>query len=295
VRTVYELTQPLGGARVKQRVVVWHGIPRVDCEADLERFDGRLWREFRLALPLALEDPALTYHVPLGTVEIGRDEIPTTGGHAYGSLTYDQPCRDIHPREVQDFVDASDARGGLTMSSSVAVFDWIDPTGESTGRPVLQPVLLASRRSCHGLGNWYPQAGDHHYRFPLTSHRGDWREGRRRGVGANHPLVAVLVPPGSAPSLPPALSFASVSAPDVVVSTIKRSEDGDAVAVRLVESAGRDAQVLLDMFFPLAGAARTNLIEEEPVPLPLRDGALATTVGHHAVETFLLRPAPPRR
>jgi hypothetical protein len=34
---------------------------------------------------------------------------------------------------------------------------------------------LASRRSCHGEGNWYLQEGDHHYRFSVTSHAAGWR------------------------------------------------------------------------------------------------------------------------
>jgi alpha-mannosidase len=156
----------------------------VDCEVDLADFNGRLWREFRMALPLAMEKPSLAYEVPMGVVEIGKDEIPGTGGHAYGNLTYTDRCRDIHPRVMQNFVDASDARGGLTMSSSVSVFDWKDLTADPVAYPVLQPVLLASRRSCNGNGNWYPQTGDHHYRFPITSTTGGWRARWREGIAA---------------------------------------------------------------------------------------------------------------
>ncbi|MFN8447817.1 MAG: hypothetical protein U0521_04290 [Anaerolineae bacterium] len=37
-------------------------------------------------------------------------------------------------------------------------------------------------------------------------------------------------------------------------------------------------------------AAHTNLIEEDAEPLALDDGALAVTVGHHAIETYKLFP-----
>ena len=39
-------------------------------------------------------------------------------------------------------------------------------------------MLLASRRSCHGQGNWYLQEGDHRYRFSLTSHEAADSQGR---------------------------------------------------------------------------------------------------------------------
>jgi len=78
------------------------------------------------------------------------------------------------------------------MSTSVAVNDYRDPTPDPAPYPVLQAVLLASRRSCHGEGNWYLQEGDHHYRFSLTSHAPGWTSAWRPGREANSPLFAVL-------------------------------------------------------------------------------------------------------
>ena len=38
------------------------------------------------------------------------------------------------------------------MATDVAVADWIDPTREAVDYPVLQGLLLASHKSCHGEG-----------------------------------------------------------------------------------------------------------------------------------------------
>lgn len=289
VRTVYELTQPLADTTVRQRVILWHPIKRVDCEVDLVGFSGRLWREFRMALPLALEQPKLAYEVPLGVVEIGKDEIPGTGGPAYGGLNYTDQCRDIHPRVVQDFINANDAQGGLTLSSSVAVFDWIDPTTNTVAYPVLQPVLLASRKSCNGAGNWYPQAGDHHYRFPLTSGPGDWRSRWREGIAANHPLVPVLVRPEADATLPAEMSFASVSAANVVISAVKKCEDDNQVIVRCYDMEGKDATVRLKLFAPVTAAKHASLIEDEGSALSVSGDAVDIPLGHHAIETIKLQ------
>ena len=292
VRTVFELVQPLKNATVRQRTVLWHPIKRVDCEVDLVEFNGELWREFRMALPLAMEKPTLAYEVPMGVVEIGKDEIPGDGGYAYGNLNYTDQCRTIHPRLVQDFVNASDENGGLTMSSSVSVFDWVDPTGDPVAHPVLQPVLLASRKSCNWAGNWYPQAGDHHYRFPLTSGTGGWRASWREGIAANRPLIPVLAKRGEKAALPSEKSFASVSAPNVIVSTIKKCEDDDSVVVRCYDIEGKDSVAQLKLFTPITGAKLANIIEDEGAALPTNDGVVKVSIGHHSIETIKVQMKP---
>jgi hypothetical protein len=289
VRTVFELVQPLKNTTVRQRAILWHPIKRVDCEVDLTEFNGELWREFRMALPLAMEKPKLAYEVPLGVVEIGKDEIPGDGGHAYGNLNYTDQCRSIHPRLVQDFVNASDANGGLMMSSSVSVFDWVDPTTDPVPYPVLQPVLLASRKSCNGAGNWYPQAGDHHYRFPVTSQTGGWQGSWREGIAANRPLIPVLAKPGKTATLPSEKSFASVSAPNVLVSTIKKCEDDDSMIVRCYDMEGKDSVAQLNLFRPIASAKQANIIEDEGAALPADNGAVRISIGHHSIETIKLQ------
>lgn len=289
VRSVYQLEQPLADTTVCQRLVVWNSIKRLDCEVDLQNFNGKLWREFRMALPLALNQPQLAYEVPFGVVRIGKDEIPMTGGHAYGDLNYYQLGRDIHPREIQDFVDASDERGGLTMSSSVSVFDWIDPTTNAPGDTVLQPVLLASRKSCNGEGVWYPQAGDHHYCFALTSHSGGWRNGWRDGIAANHPLIpAIGVRPRADASLPESKSFFNLSESNVVISTIKKCEDGNSVVVRLYDIEGRDTNPSLTSFLPVRKAKHADIIEDPGTSMDSSGCEVRLPVGHHAIETVKL-------
>jgi len=191
---------------------------------------------------------------------------------------------------VQNFVDASDASGGLTMSTSVSAFDWQVPTDEASKSTVLQPLLLASRKSCHGSGVWYPQAGDHTYRFSLTTHEGGWRNGRKDGIQANHGLLPVIgVTPAEKTCLPTEQSFVSVSADNVILSTIKKCEDDDSVIVRAYDIEGKDATTTINLFRPVKTAERTNIIEEEGKPLPVEKDGVKLPLGHNAIETIKLK------
>ena len=292
LKKVYTMSQQLTNCRITEKLIVWNDVKRIDVEVAILGWDGDPYREFRIALPVAANGGRVAYEVPLGVVEVGKSEIAGTGGPAYGNLVYDELCSDIRPREVQNFISAGDDSFGITLTTSVAVCDFKDPTPSPVPYPILQPILLASRRSCHGEGNWYLQEGDHRYRFSMTSHGSGWRNGYKQGVQPNNPLIAVNGMPRAdeAAYLPESMSFLSLSAPNVLVSTIKRAEDDDSVVLRVYDIEGKNTETTVSLFVPLKTAEKTNIIEEEGTPLKLTKHGLTVKVGHHAVETVKLVP-----
>jgi alpha-mannosidase len=306
VYTTYTFTQQLKYVLLVQRLIFYHHLKRIDVEISLYNWTGVKSREFRMMLPVNMAEGAqIAYEVPMGVVEVGRSEVAgaVTSGPVYEGYPDDEMkvyqrgpayldiCADIHPREVQNFISAVGEDFAVTLSSSVSVCGYIDPSQSIAPYPILQPILLASRKSCHSKGNWYLQAGEHHYRFSIFSHAPDWRQGRKPATAANHNLRAVVdVEPLPDANLPSKLSFASVSADNVVISALKKGEDDDSVVVRLVEMEGSDTLAELRLHYPIQMAAQTNLIEEEEQRLETNAGALAVRIGHHAIETFKLFP-----
>jgi alpha-mannosidase len=290
LKTVYTLSQQLKSCRITEKLTVWNAVKRIDCEVAILGWDGDPYREFRIALPVAANGGQVAYEVPLGVVEVGRSEIAGTGGPAYGNLVYDELCSDIRPREVQNFISAGNNSFGVTLTTSVAVCDFKDPTPSPVPYPILQPILLASRRSCHGEGNWYLQEGDHNYIFSMTSHGPGWKNGYKQGIQPNNPLLPINANPTAdkAASLPESLSFLSLSAPNVLVSTLKKAEDDDSAVLRIYDIEGKDSEATVGLFVPLKSAEKTNIIEEEGAPLKLGKNGLTVKVGHHAVETLKL-------
>jgi alpha-mannosidase len=231
-----------------------------------------------------MKNGKVCYEVPFGVLEVGKDEIDGAAGERYLP-----ECSDVHPRGIENWIGASDDRFGVTLSTSTAVADYIDPTGLSTGALILQPVMLASRRSCHGEGNEYLQTGNHFFFYSLTSHKPGFENGYKLGRQANEKLLAAVDPiPSKIASLPEILSFFSVDAPNISVSTIKKAEDGNETVIRLYENGISETDVNLKSWFRILQAEKTSMIEYDGQTIKSDTKAVPLKIGSHSIETIKL-------
>ena len=289
VQDVYEFKKAINHVTIVEKVIFYRSLKRIDFNVELLGFDGERYREFRLAFPVDQASSDVAYEVPMGVVRIGRDEMAGAAGFSKASQIYSTPCLQVHPREVQDWFSSSDGKTVVTISSDVAAFDWTDPTTDPARNIILQPILLASRKSCHGEGNYYLQPGDHFYTFSLYSQKGDWRNGWRYGTQSNQPLKAVVSKPsGITGSMPETMSFVSVENKNLILSAIKKCDDDDNVILRCYDIEGIDSEADIRIPLTFRKAELTNLIEEEGKLLPGSGEKLSLKVGHHSIETVKL-------
>jgi alpha-mannosidase len=115
------------------------------------------------------------------------------------------------------------------------------------------------------------------------------RAARYLGAGFCSPLEHALVPGPQAGHLPTAHSFCSIDHPNVLLSTIKHAEDGDGTIVRLLETEGLDATVIVDLpFLGFQRAFRTNLAEEGGTQLDVEGSRFAIHLGPWCAATVRL-------
>jgi alpha-mannosidase len=164
-----------------------------------------------------------------------------------------------------DWISAGDNDICITVSSSVAAADWINPA-QPGDRDLLQHVLLASRTSCHWEGNEYSQAGNHAYSHVLTSNKAGETDGSRISKQFNDPVKVIVNPEKSAKAnLAEEMEFFSIDTDNVIVSAIKKAEDGDGIVVRLYDAEGKESEVNLRAYFSLGNLEKTSIIEENQV------------------------------
>jgi len=289
VCATFESVYQLKNFKVKQTVTIYHHQKRIDFEYDIPDWPGEHNRQIRVTFPLNMNESKITYDVPMGVVNINQDELNRSpGGWAWGG-TYRQMPKEINPREIENLISASNPAFGLTMSTNLAVADWIDPTRESVGYPVLQGILLSSHKSCHGEGNWYHQKGSHHFKLSITSHEPGWENGYHFGVEGNHPLSSILKEKPRKGQLPEGLSFVTVSSPFVRVTTLKKSDTDNSLIIRMVEMKGIDQKIELKLFAPVKGLLKTNLIEDEGQDMGQSGKDLNLKIGRNSIETYKLK------
>lgn len=282
VFTSFKIRQAMNEAVIEETIVIYNDIKKIDFKIDLLNWEGNLFREFRMALPLNMNNGKVTYEVPFGAVTVGEDELKGNGGERYNTLV-----KDIHPRAIENWISASNNEFGVTLSSSVVTADWIDPTDTANNQTILQPILLASRRSCHPEGPEYLQTGDHHFSFSLTSHRAGWKNGQRFGKQANEKLQVVLDPQSYRKTpLPESLSFFGTDKENLVISTVKKAEDDNGIIIRLYDTNSVDTYASISVFKAINKAQLTNLIEEPIKDLTINKQKIQLKVGHNSIETI---------
>jgi len=280
---------------LRQYFHLYRNLDRVEMELDVLKWDGEKERELRVVFPINLDNPRLSYEVPFGTVEIGKDEVdfsllppsPDTQWkpNIYGA---DPP---LPFREAINWIDASAGRYqsfGCLVASDSTVHLFRDQTPDAVSYPVLQHVLLATRKSlAWNPEYWFTQVGDHHYRTALYPHRGNWRLRYRDGIAFNYPLLAFVAPATSDGHLPATAEFLRLEPPNLILTAMKKCEDDDSVVVRFYEAEGHPAKARIKLFRPIKQAFKTNLIEEEPGSLAITsEGTVEFTVAPWEIVTL---------
>jgi alpha-mannosidase len=290
VRKSWEFTQQTKFATIHQKVTLYENLKQIEFNVDILGFSGEHYREYRMAFPLNQTQSTIAYEVPMGVVEVGKDEIKGAAGFSKPDQIYSTECAKVHPREVQDWFNASSNNTSVNITSSVAVFDWIDPTDETNNYTILQPVLLASRRSCHGQGNFYLQPGNHSYTFTFTSGSGTWKNNIQSGKQSNMPLQPVIVKAQNRQGgLTENRSFVQVNKNNVIVSALKKTDNENNYIIRLYEVAGEDTDVTVTLPLSIEKLWKTDMIEENGTEIPSSGNSFTFKIGHNAIETFKIK------
>jgi alpha-mannosidase len=282
VFTSFKYRQAIRNAVAELVVTFYHPVKKIDFDVAIKNWDGTMFREYRMALPLNMNDSQVAYEVPYGVVEVWKDEIPGAAGERY-----QVECSKLHPRGIENWINASGDGLGVTLASSVVGMDYIDPTDKDLKNTLLQPILLASRRSCHWEGNDYHQTGNHSFSFSITSHEAGWKNGIHFGRESNEQLFAIIAPEKSAGAiLAESQSFLKVKQDNIIVTAMKKAENENALVIRLYNFADEDAEIDLNLWRSFDTAVETNLIEEDKEPLIMDKNDLQLKVGHHEITTI---------
>ena len=270
LRAVIRITRHWQASTFVQQITLYQGLPRVEVVNDVE------WHErhklLKVGFPLAASAPQATYEIPYGSIE-----RPTTRNNPVEDARFEVPAL--------RWADLGDAQNGFSLINDTKY--GYDAVGN-----LLRLSLLRSPT--------YPDPeadqGHQHFSYALYPHAGTWKQALtvRQGYDYNYRLSAMQVDAHSG-KLPGSFAFLKADPDNVVVTAMKKTEDGDGLLVRFYEWAGKSGDVTLTLPPGILSATVANLMEKP------EGGALSVSAGRqvtvpvtpYQIQTVIVRyPAP---
>ncbi len=297
VRACVETVKTWGKSRFIMRTYLYRSYPRIDFDLEVHWLetgsDSTDSPMLRAVFPLDMTDPRFYCQVPFDVAErpvdgkINGREAPSHLRHqdAYGIMAEVDDGQEV---PAQKWVDITDGKTGIALLNRTRY-------GHSYTRGDLRLTLMRSA----GNPDIYPNLGKYNIAYSLFPHEGDWKNGVWvEGDNFNIPVFAAE-PPSLAlvkahATRPEEDSFFSIDARGVILSGIKRSEDGNQLIVRLAEVEGREVTVNLRVPVDMTDVKRLNLVE-----YPLSNAAnpavngrnIQLNIGASEIVTLGLTPA----
>ncbi len=249
LRATLEIKRRILNSPYTQRISLSHNSPRLDFANDI------VWNErhimLKVAFPVDVFSPTATYEI-----QWGNTERPTHRNSSWDWARF-ETC-------AQKWVDLSEGGYGVSVLNDCKY-----------GHDIKDNVIRISLLRSPSLPDPLADAGPHRFAYSLLPHAGRWNEETiAQAYALNDPLIVRYqdaessLPPATAEDGTPAAqgpyppSLVSCDAPNIVIETVKRAEDGKGVIVRFYETQRIRGAVNLAFGFPVKAVYRTNLLEE---------------------------------
>ena len=264
LKAVIRVTRTWQSSKFVQDITLYNGVDHMDVVNDIDWHETHIL--LKAAFPLAASSSNATYEIPYGSIE-----RPTTRNNSWEDAKFEVPAL--------RWADLGDGQHGVSLINE-------SKYGYDAAGNVLRLSLLRSP-------TWPdPDAdrGHHHFTYALYPHAGDWKQALtvRQGYDFNYRLKAMQVGTHSG-TLPAEHSFVTVQPETVVLTAMKKTEDGNGLILRLYEWAGKSGAVEVHLPQGATAATVTNLMEQaEGSPLTVT-GADRVTAPIHPYEILTLR------
>ncbi|MBC8102654.1 MAG: alpha-mannosidase [Cytophagales bacterium] len=265
VRAGIEIVRSFLRSRITQRVYLYAHSPRIEFETVID------WQErqmlLKTAFPVAVNASRATYEIQFGSVE-----RPTHWNTSWDWARF-EVC-------AHKWADLSEGDYGVSLLNDCKY-------GYDIRDNVLRLTLLKGAVSPDSGAD----LGQHSFTYALLPHTGDWRaETVDEAHSLNYPLLTRFVPANPRGGLPAAYAFATVDDQGLLIDTIKKAEDSDAIVIRLYEAFNTRGTATLTLGFPLAEAYTVNMVEENPEPIAQDGNRITFDYRPFEIKTFLLKP-----
>jgi alpha-mannosidase len=261
LRSVIRVTRTWQKSKFVQDLILYEGADELIVHNDFDWHEQHIL--LKAAFPLTATSKVATYEIPYGSIE-----RPTTRNNSFEKARFEVPAL--------RWGDVGDAVHGLSLLNS-------SKYGYDAVGNVLRLSLLR--------GPTWPDPnadqGRQIFDYAVYPHTGTWKTANTvaRGWQFNYGLRSTQVEAHEG-TLPPEHSFVSVDGTHVVLTALKKAEDGNALIARFYEWAGEPDTITLTMPPGATSANLTNLMEKpEGASLTVTDNKVHVPVAPFQIQT----------
>jgi alpha-mannosidase len=248
---------------ITQNITLYSRSPRIDFKTEID------WEEkqtlLKVAFPVNVRSTRATYDIQFGNIE-----RPTHWNTSWDFARFETVGH--------KWVDLSEGNYGVSLLNDCKY-------GHDIKDNVMRLTLIKSSISPDETAD----RGKHILTYSLMPHEGGLKESRveKEAYSLNYPLLAAEVKANANGTLPTAYEFAKVNADHVMIETVKKAEDDDAIVVRLYEyKQSRNQNVTVTFDSTIRKAVECNLIEEEEGDAVFNNESLSFSITPFEIKTF---------
>ena len=287
-----------GCPEITQEITIYEKIKKIDMANRVLR-DATPLLEVYFAFPFRMDNPDMKFEATNSAITPIADQFPGSNTDYYAV----QHWVNLHESAGDTGVTFSsiDAHlvelGGLWPGYVSQAHHLVTPPGyghEFLKQGEMKKAYVYSYVMNNNFQtNFQPtHVSDTLFRYSITSHKGNWQEGRSGNFGwaASNPLTPIFMEGEKDGTLAGTQSFCSVDRQNVAILAVKKAEFDDGIVVRLIETEGKETEVSVNL--PLSSiikAFSTNLVEEEIKPLNAGKKSLKISIGPFAIETIKIK------
>ncbi|MGI6536843.1 MAG: alpha-mannosidase [Caldicoprobacterales bacterium] len=251
---------------ITQDMIIYNDIPRIDFKTRID------WNEDQILLkadfPVDVHADKAVYEIQFGNVE----------RPAHQNTSWDTARYEVCGQKWADL--SEDGYGVSLLNDCKYGYDIRDGHMRLT---LLKSGIYPNPKADRGL---------HEFVYSLYPHGGDWKEGGTVQMShcLNVPLYGLISGKNHKGMLPKDASLVSINCENVVLDTIKKAEDSDALVIRMYECYNRRSNVNVTFLKELAEVTECNLMETPLKQVPFYGNVFSFEIRPYEIKTFLLKP-----
>lgn len=280
--TTIRIDGELDGIPIVQRVMLYRDLRRIDLEDALDWKPGS-FMEVQQVFPIEMPGAEIRNGVAFGSAA-ESDLMPKSGPRSR-----DEVPPEIWKtwRQIQEWVSSSSSAYSFTVSADHQMFT-VD--SQAIRGDMLRGTKFNSAKTVRDgkeILVEQPPAARYVFRYSVSSGRGNWIDTKawQQGMNFNMPLIPVVSEDElSTKSLPLEESFLSIPGDTVVLTALKKADQGTDLIARFFEAAGQPSETSVEFLGRRRAVRELNLLEE---PVSHQDKN-SLTVSPYAIETVVI-------